>query len=127
MKRRTRLIAGIFSLVAMTFSFVETASASMCAPDMDSHASASAAAEQGQIYELILSVLPQLEHEAGGENEQDCPFSPAAAQACAGAASLPASVVDGLGPSTESATPVIADSTQHELLLRNALFRPPRA
>lgn len=127
MNQRTRLIAGIFALVAMTFSLVETVGASTCAPSTDMHASDAGAAEQVQMHPCLEAGLPDLEREDGREDAGDCPFSQAAAQACAGLTSLPAHTVDGIAPLTASATAIIADSTQYDLLLRNDLFRPPRA
>lgn len=127
MKQRTRLIAGIFALVAMTFSLAETAGASTCAPAMDMHASDAGAAEQAQMHHCMDAGSPDLEREDGREGAGDCPFSHAAAQACAGLTSLPSHAVDGIAPFSASAAAIFADSTQYDLLLRNDLFRPPRA
>lgn len=126
MNQRTRLIAGIFALVAMTFSLAEAAGASTCAPSMDMHAS-DAAAEQVQMHHCLEAGLPDLEREDGREDAGDCPFSQAAAQACAGLTSLPSHAVAGIAPFSASAAAIFADSTQYDLLLRNDLFRPPRA
>lgn len=127
MRRRTRLIAGFFALVAMTFSFAETAWASTCAPVMDMGASSSAAAEHVPAQDCMHGALHSGEGETGGQDEAPCPFTPAAGQTCTGAATLPTHVMAAVAPSVEGASLLLIEATRHDLLLRNALFRPPRA
>lgn len=126
MRRRTRLTAGIFALVAMTFSLAETAWASACAP-MEMNAVSSEAQGEVSAHESASDPLHQHEREDSGDGERRCPFSPAAAQACAGAASLPTHAVDGLAPAPERARAVFFDLTQQDTILQESLFRPPRA
>lgn len=126
MKRRTRLIAGIFALVAMTSALAETLLASTCTPGMDMQAPAAAAAEApAEDCPMVAS------HGGDGEqdeNERHCPFAPAAAtQGCTGVASLPSHAIPHLAPSLEGLVGVFVEQTGHNLLLGSALFRPPRA
>jgi hypothetical protein len=66
--------------------------------------------------------------EQDADDERPCPFgSAAAAQACAGVASLPARAVTALAPSAEVATVVFVELTDRDLLLAAALFHPPRS
>ena len=115
----------MFALVAMTFSFVETAWASTCAP-VATESSPSADADQSPGQDCLLGTLHDREGEPSDDDERHCPFAPAAAQACTGVASLPAQTVVGVAPSVQSATAVFAEPTQHGLHLGKALFRPPR-
>lgn len=114
--------------------------ASACVPDMDMrgmdvaamgmrsldmqlvHGGASEAPEAG-------SMGAASSHESHDrEEERHCPFGPAtAAQGCAGVASLPAQVMSQLAPSTEVMVRVFTETTEHDLLVGDALFRPPRA
>lgn len=125
MRRRTRLIAGIFALVAMTFALAETVLASTCAPAMEMQ-TIEAEAPEAPADDCMLGAS----HDRGedGDKERHCPFGPAAtAQGCAGVASLPAHAVDQIAPSPEGVVAVFVEQTEHDLLLGNALFRPPRA
>lgn len=117
----------MIALVAMAFSFSETVWASTCAP-LEMDAVSSAAVEQVPAHDCMLDALHEREGEDTNEDERPCPFSPAAAQVCAGVASLPSHVVGGLGPSPEDGvSTVFSELTQHDLLLQEALFHPPRA
>lgn len=130
MRRRTRRIAGTLALAAMTLFLVESVWASTCAPGMDMDDRAMTLADQ---------VPPPADdcahgwkgHGTGEEDADDgraCPFGPAAAaQACAGVASLPARAGAALATSPEGATSVFIELTERDLLLGAALFHPPRA
>lgn len=126
MRRRTRLVAGIFAMVAMTLSFAETAWASTCGP-MEMGVVSPATADQVPAHDCLLGALHEGEREGSGDDERPCPFSPVGAQMCAGVASLPAHAVHGLAPSPESVSAVHFELEQHDLLLEEALFHPPRA
>lgn len=119
-------MAGMFAFVAMTFSFAETAWASTCAP-MEVGLVSSATAEQVPAHDCMLGALHEGEGESSDEDERPCPFSPVGAQMCAGVASLPAHAAHGLAPSPECASAVDSELEQHDLLLKEALFHPPRA
>lgn len=119
-------MAGIFAFVAMTFSFAETAWASTCAP-MEMGVVSPATADHVPPHDCMLGVLHEGQGESSGEDERPCPFSPVGAQMCAGVASLPAHAVHGLAPSPECASAVHFELEQHDLLLKEALFHPPRA
>ena len=125
MRRRTRLIAGTFALVAMTSALAETVLASTCVPVMQMQ-TAGATAPQAPADDCMLGASH--DRDPDGENERQCPFGPAAAaQGCAGVASLPAYAVNEIAPSPEGVVGVFLEQTEHDLLLGKALFRPPRA
>lgn len=125
MRRSTRLIAGIFTLAALTFALAETVMASMCAPAMDMQ-TAKAVAPHAPADDCMPGALRDCgEH---GETERHCPFGPAAAaQGCTGVASLPSCALDQITPPREGVVAVFVVQAEHDLLLGNALFRPPRA
>lgn len=125
MTRRTRLIAGIFAFLALTFSFGESVWASTCAPAVDMGSDATAASSEAP---AMSDSMPDQDSQRQSEDERPCPFgSPAAVQACTGVVSLPAQVAVFFAPSFEGAPSVFTLETQSDLLMENALFRPPRA
>ena len=64
----------------------------------------------------------------GRDDGRRCPFSsPIAAQACTGAASMPAPSTEPSAPAAEVSSVGFTVAALHELLLETALFRPPRA
>lgn len=137
MNRRTRFAAGLLTSLALTLSLSQSVWASTCAPDMQMHASAGATSDEtppGQ----------HCGHEGrpegpdqrwgqgglanGGEDAPHCPFnSPAAAQSCAGVASLPAYASIFAAFSPERVVSRSATDVGQDLLLQRKLFRPPRA
>lgn len=127
MKRRTRLIAGIFALVAITFSFAETAWASTCAPAMEMAAASSASAEDMPAQDCMHGAAHSGDGETDGQDERPCPFTPTAGQTCTAVATLPAHVADAFAPPVEGATVAWVEPAEHNTLLDNTLFRPPRA
>lgn len=126
MRRRTRWIAGLFALLAMTFSLAETVWASMCAPMMDMQVSA-AAAEAAPSEHEGMPGMPDQPGPASGDGT-DCPFSPATtAQNCSAAASLPAHTIGGPASTLERVVGLKGATARQDLLLETALFHPPRA
>lgn len=121
------MIAGIFALVAITFSFAETAWASTCAPATEMAAASSATAEDEPAPDCLHGAALSGDGETGGQDERPCPFTPSAGQTCTGVATLPAHVVDAFTPPVEGETVVFVEPAEHNTLLGNALFRPPRA
>lgn len=136
MRRRTRLLAGTFALVAMTFALTETVLASMCASVMGM--------QHGEVESVHLGphhsghhAMGSADHDTGpashpqsaeGQNERHCPFGPAAAaQGCTGVASLPTHAMDRIPASLAGALDVFVETTEQDLLLTDALFHPPRA
>ena len=123
MIRLTRIIAGIATLLALTFSFTESAWASTCVPVMT-----------GDQVVVVAPEAPVGTHCAPGEShpserddgERDCP-SPTLSQACGGVVSLPSHSSLLFAPSSEGAGAIIVPDSERDLLLESALFRPPRA
>lgn len=125
MRRRTRWIAGLFALVAMTFSLGETVWASTCAPMMDMQASAVSAQDAPSEHDGMPGMPDQPGTERG---DGDCPFSPATAtQNCSAAASLPAQGIVAPAPTPACVAGLRAATARQDLLLETALFHPPRA
>lgn len=126
MKRRTRLIAGIFALVAMTSALAETLLASTCEPGMDMQSQTAVAAEAP-----AEDCLWAASHDREGDpdqNEPHCPFSHAAAtQGCTAVVSLPSHAIPRIAPSLEGLVGVFVEQTGLNLLLVSAPFHPPRA
>jgi hypothetical protein len=129
MVRRVRFLAGIVASLAMTASFTQAVWASMCAPAMQMPASVATAPEEAPMER-------HCGHDAPGGGTQDdakddsghCPFdSPAAAQSCAGVASLPAPVLILSAGSFQGVVSTFRADHQRDLLLQKTLFRPPRA
>ncbi len=125
MNERARTIAGFFALVAMTFALAETVLASTCDPAMDMGDSSAAVAAQS--HDAMLGPSHAPERQDGREDGRTCPISPAAAQACGGAASLPAHALAVPALSPEGVAGIFFHPTQHDLLLGDTLFHPPRA
>ena len=131
MRRRTRVIAGIFGLVAMTSALAETVAASTCAPGMDMEAmdmQTASKADAGHDSDMAPGATHGTERETGGDDEPRCPLGPlAATQGCAGVASLPGHSAEAPAPSAEDAASLFSEKTQQDLLSADALFHPPRA
>lgn len=129
MKRRTRILAGTLTLLAMTFALAETVVASACAPAMIMQENAGSVTQGEPADDCVLDGLHERrDHEDGGEGERHCPFGPAAAaQGCAAVASLPARAAVAPAPSLGTAVAVFVERAQRDLLLGGALFHPPRA
>jgi hypothetical protein len=128
MKHRTRLIAGIFTFVAMTFAIAEAVWASTCLPGMDMPTAAAVAEPASPLDDCVHG-----SHDGGGgenkdRDERHCPFgSVAAAQACAGLALLPTHGTGSSGPGPDAPSSVFVELAGSDLLLSAALFHPPRA
>lgn len=128
MTRRTRCIAGLCALLALTFSFAESVWASTCAMPM--------AGGMAEIHETATEIPSgthcaahrgyETEHDAPGD--RPCPFSSGvAAQACAGVVSLPASSAALPAVASEAVDAPFTLEERPDLLLEAFLFRPPRA
>lgn len=123
MTRLTRIIAGIATLLALTFSFTESVWASTCVPVMT-----------GDEVVVVAPEAPVGTHCAPGEShpsdrddgERDC-TSPVVTQACGGVVSLPSHSSLLFAPSSEGAGAMVAADSERDLLMERALFRPPRA
>lgn len=129
MKRRIRFLAGILSLLALTFSFAEAVRASTCAPvttmagDVMTISSGNVSGPDCHVFGEARHGEPDRE-----EGERYCPFGSAmTAQSCTGAASMPAHSSALLAPSFEEAAAGFALEARRDLLLESTLFRPPRA
>jgi len=133
MTRRARFVAGLLALFALTFSLAESVWASTCAMAATEMTMSVAAPDP-----LATDGLPAGKHCAGhadhggdpdrAPEEEPCPFgSPAATQVCAGVASLPAPSALPSAPSPEGVSGPFVPDAGSDLLLVNALFRPPRA
>lgn len=139
MRRRTRLLAGTFALVAMTFALAETVIAASCMPGMDMGATEVSAmdthtpqAPAGHHDQRVpMDGNPADGTPADGTpsdgDERDCPFGPTVVQGCAGAASLPAQAAHGVDSQGALSSSVSTEPAQQDLLLVTALFHPPRA
>lgn len=129
MNRRVRSLAGLLALLAFTFSFSEAVWASTCIPGMSMDDST--LMSEGGTPESIEDTLMGMQDERDPrdrDNDRPCPFgSPLAAQACTGAASMPAPSTEPSAPAAEVSSVGFTVAALHELLLEIALFRPPRA
>ena len=128
MRRRNRILTGILALTAMTFSVAETVVGSTCAPgmDMDMHEVGETHVHGGDGMADTADTSQDREHGEAGPGEGHCPFGPAVA-GCAGVASFPSQVAGDIVPRLRADLAVFSESTEHPLLLANALFHPPRA
>jgi len=150
MTRRTRFIAGILALVAMTFSFAETVLASTCAPMTAPGGSEMAAMMAGDAAAFGHAAMPMeapasatergaapsgtgcmiARHDGRDDERGDeghCPFGAAVTQGCSAFASLPARSARSQAPPSEAAPEVPSAHSRTDLLLAHALFHPPRA
>jgi len=126
MRRRTRLIGGIFALVAMTFVLAETVVASTCAPGMGMRLRGAEAMPENAADDCMPGGLHDQEGSGGGD-ERRCPFGPAAAaHGCTAAASLPAPAASAIAVSSEFVIADLGEQTRSHLWLADALFHPPR-
>ena len=128
MQARKRFAIGLVLLAAMTFSFVETAAASLCAPMSDTSAT-------GDMQDMPgMAELPADQDAAGDHGPDDadrpagdCPYAPAGAgQSCA-SASLPASGFDLLVSPFEVVAELTRTEIEPHLVLSSVLFHPPKS
>ena len=126
MKCRTRMIAGLFGLMAMTFSLAEMAWASTCPPDMAADA-ASVSVDLAPTDAPATAMPHGGDHGDREQGDRECPFGPIASAGCAGAAPLPTQAAKAPAPSPDGAAILFDSETRHDLLFGNTLFRPPRA
>lgn len=128
MTRRTRLTAGIFALLAMTFSLAENVMASICAPMPEMMASTVVGDSEPMGDDCMLAFHGERDSDQDEDGRRHCPFSPGtAAQGCNVAASLPALSVHIDGSPLEATLTIPFDNTRHDVLLATALFHPPKA
>ena len=122
--QRSRRIAAVFALVALTLSLAETVWASTCAPM--SASPAVAAQEAGHSGDCPGSEHSEPSEQRGGD-EPHCPFAPVVTAGCVAAASLPTSTSLAAPPAVEGEVAEPTAAAAADLLLGTALFRPPRA
>ncbi|HUG39933.1 MAG TPA: hypothetical protein VMM12_05595 [Longimicrobiales bacterium] len=122
--QRSRRIAAVFAVVALTLSLAETVWASTCAPM--SASPAVAAQEAGHSADCPAKGHDEGSEHPGGE-EPHCPFAPVVTPGCVAAASLPTSSSVPTPPAVEAEVTEPAAAAAADLLLGAALFRPPRA
>ena len=123
MHPRKRFAIGLVLLAAMTFSFVETAAASLCAPMSDMGAT-------GDMQDMPGMAESPADQEAAGDEDRpagDCPYAPAGGgQSCA-SASLPASGFDLLATRFDVAAELTRTEIEPHLVLTSVLFHPPKS
>lgn len=126
MIRRTRRVAGLLTLLALTFSLAESAWAATCAVSMPAGTRAEAIPEGP-------AGMQEASHDPDRDctrapDEEPCPFSsPVAAQVCLGIASLPATEEPLPAAVSRGVTQVFVLPPRSDLLLESSVFRPPRA
>lgn len=130
MRSRTRTLAGLLGLFAMTASFSETVVASMCAAPSNMASMAMSAADDTEArdaggHEHSCAGMGNTdESKEGGER---CPLTPTATQGCTAAALVPSPAI-ALGLAMPlSAREIASDAIEPDLLLSYALYHPPRA
>lgn len=101
-----RRVAAVFALIALAFSFAETASASAC-----EHAAAAQAEHSSH-------------HDSSVPAPQDCPLG--LANSCAVSVSLPAAQTFVVESTPEHALAVTPDGDVVNLITITAIFHPPR-
>ncbi|HUP53699.1 MAG TPA: hypothetical protein VM198_14555 [Longimicrobiales bacterium] len=137
MNRRTRALAGILTLSALTFSFAETVFASMCAPMPEMAGMDDMVSQMSEMTDAVADAsssggpdcLLMSGHEDSDRGERDahCPLSPAVGSGCAAVASLPATQIAAVGWAAGTSRSLGSEDGGVDLLLTHALFRPPRA
>lgn len=127
MSRRTRFLAGIFALVAMTSALTEGVLASACSPGMDMDDSAMSMGAESPHDGGMTDTGDRSEPQQSPDGGSDCPFAPVAAQGCLGMASIPANGIVAVAWSGDDRDRPAFDDQQQDLLLRSALFHPPRS
>lgn len=127
MTRRTRLLAGVFALVAMALSTAETVLASTCAPVSDRTPAAHAGMERNGAPSHPGDCLSAGQDAGGDHDPTHCPFGAMMGEGCVSAASIPAlpSPVDVDAPRALAASP--SEVGRPDFLLIHPLFHPPRA
>lgn len=128
MKRYIRILAGIFALLAMTFSFTESVVASTCGPMPDMAASAETHHAENTSGAGAACLFARM-HRSGDQRnaEGHCPFGPAMGSDCASAPSLPSAAPVVSVVASEAAEQPPSDAVRPSRLLAHAVFHPPRA
>lgn len=125
MRKRTRVLSGIATLVALTLSvFGGVWASSICAPEMDMSAPA---AQHGAMAGHDGMLGPAGHLPAAPTDAPRCPFGGIGVAGSCVAASLPASIVLQLAASPEAALSPVSAEAEPRLLLGTSLFHPPRA
>lgn len=130
--QRSRRVAAVLALVALTLSLAESVWASTCAPMSASSTVAAVAndtpnaAECAGGYHGRHGEDGERTQRPGGE-EPHCPFAPVVTPGCVAAAALPTSSAVPAPPAIEREVAHPAAVAASDLLLQAALFRPPRA
>lgn len=129
MASRTRALAALIALIALTFSFAESVWASSCMPAMEMSGTPGDATDTP---DGCMVGMPSYPDEPGDRapdrpDVPHCPFAPLSTSGtCVVAASLPAPMPPALGapPEGELLTPFLHQT--RDLLLVAVLFHPPR-
>ena len=131
-RTRTRSLAGILALAALTVSFAEAVTASICA----SPASMEAMPSMAMSVEREKSGTPEdhgqacagMDHSDDRRDEGErCPLTPSASQGCSASASAPAPTMSVGLLTPLSVRHVAFDAVARQPLLATLLYRPPRA
>ena len=133
MFRRTRFASGLILLAALSLSFAQGVSLSMCGPAMTSgHPEGDGDEMEG----MVMGDAP-MDHDCPPGHGHDasepadaapCPFAlPGASQGCAVAASLPAGGTVIEIPSPRVVATVGLTQVRHSFLGIASIFRPPKA
>ncbi len=127
MKRRTPMIAGCLTLMALALSVAQTMVASTCAPEAVADAFAAAWEEPATGSDCPLMGM----HDPGPDGDetggQHCPFAPAAAETCG---AIPSMASPTVVVTFDQAVTIPGDiwlPTSVDFPFEKSLFRPPRA
>ncbi len=133
MKLRSRVLAALFALFALSLSWVQGVWASTCEPGMGVESTLSVPAEAGGM-EMDCPTRMGMSHSEAPTESQDqrdsphCPFGPMAASGgCAVAPLMPVHAPVSVAPSPEGALLAVSPGPMRDLLSVFAFFRPPRA
>ena len=124
--RRVRFIAGLITLIVMTFSLAEGVWAASCPATMKAMNMGEAPAASDEETPPCPDCATGHPDERGRHHLPDCPFGPPGSQGCVLSASLPAPSVAEIASSPEGVEFGIASDTEPDLLLGSALFHPPK-
>lgn len=128
MTRRARSIAGLCTLLALTFSLAESVWASTCAMPMTGSLVEVHEASEEMPSDVHCATHHDHDGERDGPSDAPCPFSSGlAAQACAGVTSLPATTTVLPSTASRAVNGLFVIEARPGLLLETSLFRPPRA
>lgn len=122
MNHRTRSVAGVLALFALSLFLAEGVWVGVCPPD--ARHMAAATLTSGSPDEAAHASSDH--EEAGSGEETGCPFGAIAIGGCVSAAALSAAPA-ALPTPDAGAGSILAAEVRAELVLSSSLFRPPRA